>query len=71
MLIDAPKCRIVNGEPAVAERLINELWSEYQLITVNISAMENKPWITAILVHHSEIPRTQSHITVPMPGFRQ
>jgi hypothetical protein len=67
-----PKIRIISDAPAVAERRINELYRDYQLLTVNISTQKDELVITAIMLHRSEIPRPGSAIAVPLPGgFRQ
>ena len=66
-----PKVRIISADPPAAERMLNELWRDYQLLTVNIQPVDDKPWITAVLIHKSEIPRPNQMIAVPQTGFRQ
>jgi hypothetical protein len=64
---DNPKFRIISAEPAVAERMVNELWRDYQMLSVNVQPFEGKPLVTVILVHKSEVPRQQqSPIMVPV-----
>jgi hypothetical protein len=71
MDLENPKCRIVSAEAPAAERLLNELWKDYSLLTVNIQPIDGKPWITAVMIHKSEIPRPQQMIAIPQSGFRQ
>jgi hypothetical protein len=67
-----PTIRIICEEPAVAERLINELYARYHPLTINISAIEGKPLITAVMMDRRELPRQAPMVAMPLPGgFKQ
>jgi len=66
--MSTPKIRIICDAPDVAEVQINELYGDYQLLSINISLRREQPLITAVMIHRSEITRQAPQVMVPMPG---
>jgi len=66
--VSTPKIRIICDAPDVAEVQINELYGDYQLLTLNISMRGDRPLITAVMIHRSEVPRGVPQVVVPIPG---
>lgn len=67
MSSDWPPVRIISNEPKLAEREIADLWKHYSMITVNIQPINDKPWITAVMVLRSEMA-APSPIALAMPN---